>query len=252
MAMLQDIVDEVNQRAVGRPIGDLQDWRKTNRGLARKAAHHVFGKTPTGDYAFHIGGRDELQFNIGIETLIEDGDLRFGVAFSFEPSQLLPDIAPLVPKVALFNEYLRAHREDFNGLGTWHHPPEPDRIAPDRPGPVEEALVRRGVFVFLGALGRSAAPDYDAILDTLDGLLPLYRFVESGDGRTSDTAASWTDPPLRLRPPSPTGWTTATTATRTLDVELRHRALQAKLCEELVAKLGPGASAANTRRRAAA
>lgn len=243
MATLQEIVDEVNRRAVGRRIGDLQDWRKANRGLGRKAGLHVFGAvrgSDDGPYAFHIGGRSELQFNMGIEKPIGGADLRFGVAFSFEPSQSLPDVEPLRPKVALFNEYLRSNAERFATLWMWHHPPDGNGVIPARPAPIGADLVRRGVFVFLGALGHSATPDYGVILDTLDGLLPLYRFVESGGGRAGEVAASWVEPPLRLRPPSRTGWTAATTAARTLDVELRHRALQAKLCAELAAEFGDG------------
>ncbi|MBL6082294.1 hypothetical protein JMJ56_30420 [Belnapia sp. T18] len=240
MAALQDIIDEVNRRAVGRPIGALQDWRKENRGLGRKASHRVFGSIRTGDYAFHFGGREELQFNIGIETLIEEGDLRYGVAFSFEPSQSLPDIAPLVPKVALFNEYLRTNPAEFDGLGMWHHPLGTDRIMPGHPAPIKGALVRRGVFVFLGALGRSAEPDYNTMLDTLDRLLPLYRFVESGDGKRSSATEAWTEPLLQLRHHPPKRWTTANMVERTLDVDLRHNALQRRLCEELVRQYGEG------------
>lgn len=243
MATLQEIVAEVNRRAAGQPIGGLQDWRKANRGLGRKAGPHVFGAVRGGDdgpYAFHIGGRTELQFNVGIEKPIDGSDLRFGVAFSFEPSQSLPDIDVLLPRVTRFNEYLRADPEDLAGLRMWHHPPDGGRVIARPPSPIEERLVRRGVFVFLGTLGRSASPDYDAILDTLDRLLPLYHFVESGDGRATSPAEAWAEPPLRLRPAAPTGWTTATAAARTLDVELRHRALQAKLCAELVAEFGDG------------
>jgi hypothetical protein len=65
------------------------------------------------DYTFHKGGRTELQFNLGLEGGPEGPDFRYGVAFSFEPSQSLPSIEPLIPKVARFNEYVRENAEDL-------------------------------------------------------------------------------------------------------------------------------------------
>ena len=126
MATLSEIVAEVDRRAVEYPISTkkekLQSIRKTIRGLSHMAARNVFGHARDEHWTYHIGGRDELQFNLGIEEPFPQGaDLRYGVAFSFETSRSLPSIEPLIPKVALFNEYLREFAEDFSGFWMWHH-----------------------------------------------------------------------------------------------------------------------------------
>lgn len=234
---LQDIVDEVNRRATGRPIGRLHEWRKAIRGHRRLASRRVFDDVQPDRYAIHHGGRRELQFNIGLEAPIDGADLRFGVAFSFTLSQTLPDLEPLMPKVAHFNDYLRANVEDFANLRMWHYPPDQERVIASRPAPIKEHIVCRDSFVFLGALGRSSSPDYDAILNVLERLLPLYRFVETGGGVNVSTEPDL-DAPLRLGPLSRSRWTEATTAARTLNVDLRYNALQERLRDELVDEFG--------------
>ncbi|MGH2403364.1 MAG: hypothetical protein ACRDGN_02765, partial [bacterium] len=67
--------------------------------LAQRAIHP--------NYAFHVGGRTELQFNIGEEERDGQAVVRHGVAFSLELSQSLPSIEPLLPKIARFNDYVR-------------------------------------------------------------------------------------------------------------------------------------------------
>ena len=235
MATLSEIVAEVDRRAVGYPIGQLQSLRKTIRGLSRIPARKVFGDARDEHWTFHIGGRDELQFNLGIEEPFPQGDLRYGVAFSFEPSRSLPSIEPLIPKVALFNEYLREFAEDFSGFWMWHHFGG-ERSALRRPTPIDHELVRTGVFLFLGAIGDSAAPDYATILDTLSRFLPLYRFVESNVA--GGQHPSFAEPPIRLGCPARPTQASGTLAERLLAIDLRHNALQAQLYKELVAEHG--------------
>ena len=82
------IAAELNAKAVGHLIAELQEIRKKLKGLKVRAGHDIFrlegrSKTVFQDWAFHYGGRSELQFNIG-----KDGSggamFRDGVAFSFE------------------------------------------------------------------------------------------------------------------------------------------------------------------------
>ena len=82
---------ELNERARGRAVGDLQEIRRELKEHPRLLTHNLFDSRTTFDsYAFHVGGRTELQFNIGLES--GDEDLRYGVAFSLETNQTLPDI----------------------------------------------------------------------------------------------------------------------------------------------------------------
>jgi hypothetical protein len=58
-------------------------------------------------YVFHVGGLNELQFNLGFEDVRGVTTFRHGVAFSLQTTRDLPTINPLVPKIARFNEYPR-------------------------------------------------------------------------------------------------------------------------------------------------
>lgn len=89
--------------APSHPIGQLQQLRKARKGLkVVPAGGKIFSHQSTfKHYAFHSGGRTELQFNIGLRPQ----QCRYGVAFSLETGRNLPSIIPLISKLARFNEY---------------------------------------------------------------------------------------------------------------------------------------------------
>jgi hypothetical protein len=100
----------------------------------------------------------------------------------------------------------------------WKYAPERGPV--HRPGPIEKQFGRTGVFVFLGGAGDADAPDYEAILDTLDRLMPLYRFVEGASSSVPASASA--PPPLRPGCPARTVHATASLAERLLNINLRH------------------------------
>src|ERR1017187_3797533 len=62
------IVQEIERKARGHEIGRLQEIRKELKDLKHKAGRTIFGAQTIYDtYAFHNGGRTELQFNVGTE-----------------------------------------------------------------------------------------------------------------------------------------------------------------------------------------
>ena len=234
MADLQEIVAEVDRRASGRPLGEMQAFRTVTRGLKRQN-RQVFGGIRHEHWTFHRGGRDELQFNLGFEDDNEKGAFRFGVAFSLEPSRSLPSIDPLLRKIGLFNDYLRQNPEDFADLWMWEFAPK--RGAVHRPVPIEERFARLGSFIFLGGAGNPEAPNYDVVMDTLDRLMPIYRFVERGVPNAIPlSTTAW--PALRPGCPPKPVHATATLAERLLNINLRHNALQTQLYQELVDEHG--------------
>ena len=94
------IANRLNDLAPSHPIGKLQDVRTQLKKLNRRPGDKIFSaQTTFADWAFHHGGRTELQFNIGYADGDKNDDLRHGVAFSFELSQTLKSIDVLVPKV---------------------------------------------------------------------------------------------------------------------------------------------------------
>lgn len=234
MLSFDDVISRIDLEAKTRSIGTLQEWRKQNKGLKRLAARGVFEYANDPGWAFHVGGRNELQFNVGFEDFDPIHNLRFGVAFSLELSQSLPDISVLVPKIARFNEFVRANSASVSKLHMWHWA-DGNRSSRYDPQPVETSLVREGVFIFLGGITSRSAPDFEEVMDTLDFLLPLYQYVEGNDDVvTLHTGTLPIKPGCSLKLSS----TTAQQVARTLDIVLLHNDLQYVLYHELVAEFG--------------
>src|SRR4030067_3584132 len=84
MMEIKRIALELNELSRSHPIGHLQELRARLKGKTR--THKIF-VTDFADYAFHDGGRHELQFNIGAEEIEGREVFRYGVAFSLETSR---------------------------------------------------------------------------------------------------------------------------------------------------------------------
>lgn len=232
------IARNLNTRAALYAIGRLQDIRMRLRGLSKRASSEVFtSHTIHPHWAFHYGGRTELQFNIGLERVFDVDELRHGVAFSFEPSQSLPSIDVLIPKVRLFNDFMRLYPEQYGDMRMWHHAGG-GRSADYAPSAILPELVRPGPFVFLGKRHPVARIDYDEILADFDRLLPLYVYVESGGREDAGLPAVRTGFTFQAGCTNRPAATTATLAERELNVSLRHNLLQSKLTARLITEYG--------------
>ena len=205
------------------------------RSLERPAAPALFdARTVHPNYAFHVGGRTELQFNIGEEERDGRPVVRHGVAFFLELSQSLPSIEPLLPRIARFNDYVRGRPEDFPGFRMWHF--DPRGLQPEHAvAPIDDEVITPGNFVMLGRWVPEAEVNVHDILSDFDRLLPLYTYVESDRPLTRSG-----DPPsFRAGCPDFVLSTTASLPARTVDVALRHKALQRALYDHLRAEVGP-------------
>jgi hypothetical protein len=238
--VLSDIVHELNVRAVNYRVGALQSLRKDLKRFERRPGRAIFSTLTTFErrqFAFHHGGRKELQFNVGFEPADGALLLRHGVAFSLETSQTLPTIDELVLKVARFNEFLRLHPQELVDFRMWHYDSRDNRSPNQLPAPIAPELVVPNTFICLGKLTPIASLDYDFILADFDRLLPLYEFVE-GDSpfpTTADPSEGFVfKPGFTIKPEA----TVANLAGRVLDVQLRHNELQQVLYEELVKVYG--------------
>ncbi|HEY1562520.1 MAG TPA: hypothetical protein VGF71_16755 [Caulobacteraceae bacterium] len=232
------IAHALNERAAGHSIGKIQDIRARLKSHSRRAGSVIFsGQTTFPTYAFHHGGRPELQFNIGTE-FAEDGspELRHGVAFSLEPSRTLPNIRELFPKVALFNAYMELYPDLFPDMALWNHRGS-DPLVDRPPGPIPPRLLKPYVFIVFGKRQSAVTPDLELILDDFDRLLPLYEYVESG-GQADPVATAIT--PFEFEPGFVERKASAVVSRipREVNVILRHNLIQKALYGRLVTEHG--------------
>ncbi len=238
MTDLLKIADNINSKASDYKIGNLQHLRKEILSKSRLPSQFIFDhRAVSEEWAFHYGGRKELQFNIGFEGEY----LRFGVAFSLELSQSLPNIDILIPKIALFNEYLSENLFKFSDLQMWHY--APDRSDDYQPKLITSDLVTKGVFIFLGKKLPLDNLDYTLILETLDRLLPIYLYIEEFSKHSDDEAYSLTDVvnsgfKFSTGCSNKPSLTTASTTEKQLNVQLIHNDIQYQLYKNLCAEFG--------------
>jgi len=232
------IAHELNARARAHAIGDLQSIRAKLKRLARRPGTDIFSpQTIHDDWAFHHGGRSELQFNIGKEDVSGAIELRHGVAFSFELSQTLPSIDILVPKARLFNEYMQLYLQNYADMRMWHYQ-EGQRSSDYPAGPVMPELAVVGTFVFLGKRQPFNKIDCELILKDFDRLLPLFEYVESGGREESVKAFEKDGFSFRAGFTDKLAATNATLAERELNINLKHNILQSALCRRLASEYG--------------
>lgn len=230
------IAHELDARAHAHAIGDLQAIRAKLRGTRRSGTNIFSRQTIHEDWAFHHGGRTELQFNIGKED-VSGIELRHGVAFSFEPSQTLPSIDVLVPKARLFNEYMQLYPQKYADMRMWHYR-EGERSSDYPPGSVMPELVVAGTFVFLGKRLPSNKIDYELVLNDFNRLLPLFEYVESGGREESAKEVGKNGFSFRAGFTDKSAATNATLAERELNINLKHNILQSALCRHLTSEYG--------------
>lgn len=230
---LDDILSALNKHAPRYGFGALQAIRMERRPLQKRPSRHPFGIAHK-YWAHHVGGRKELQFNVG-----EEGEmLRWGIAVSLEPSRSLPDVTVLHPKLRKLSSMLEVHGDHLHrhGFEMWDWPGGGRGRSSNRtPQRVADYLYHPGAFVFVGKQAPIEEFNPERVLQDFDILLPVYEFVEfEPDGTPPALYArrGFVFEPERAA----ADWARATTVTRTAgvsQVSLRHRVLQDTLKSEL-------------------
>ena len=183
---IKEIANLINTLASNYKIGNLQNIRKELKGLSKIASKGIFDyRTIFDSYAFHVGGRTEFQFNIGYEE--ELSIFRFGIAFSLEQSQTLPDIEVLFPKVDRFNIYLKSNPFILSEMQMWYYDNN-IRSKNSKVNTITNELKKNHTFIFIGKYFSKETheitkEDCTNILETFDDLLDLYIFVENEKGK---------------------------------------------------------------------
>ena len=231
---IEDLAREVSLRAKGRPIGKLQEKRAAEKRLTI-VPQFIDGRTIFDKYAYHTGGRNELQFNIAFE----DGrnSFRHGVAFGLQPSKYSLDIGVFEDRIRNFNEFLDDNPKAYDHLSMWYFKDD-KRSASYTPKRISDSLKSMRPFIVLGAMYPTGDINVDSILDDFDRLMPLWEYVE-GYG-TSPHRKHRSGGRFDWRPGNNARVPRSTYARPDLSGEfvLRHNQLQASLFEHLESVYG--------------
>lgn len=194
------IAEGLNKRLRDSSLADFQKKRARRLGARAPYTKKFFSaataKVGSG-YAFHSGGRTELQFNIGFENSPSD-TLRYGLAITLQPGQSLTDpIRTMEWRRQKFNEYVVQHPKIVSGLSMWYwrnskKSPEIDA------GPIPEDWMRLGAFIFIGKnaglAGTALTPseaNYRDIVRLFEQLAPIYEYVESFNKESNANSISY-------------------------------------------------------------
>ncbi len=235
---IPEVAHAINVKAPAYQMGTFQALRKKLKRLTKVYTQQIFANnTIHEEWAFHSGGRQEIQYNIGLEEVNGLRILRHGLAFSLEPSRSFPDISILLPKIERFNDYVREAAWAFPDMKMWHEDPQ-GRSEDYAIRAVPPELFKPHTFIFMGKQQDIDSPDIDLILRDFDRLLPLYEFVEGEDAIR--VVPSNLDHGFVFQPGCSVrkSVTTMTIAERRLDVTLHHNDLQYAVHEYLVRLYG--------------
>ena len=239
---IQDITDAIEARAAGFEFGQLQGIRQRLKGLQRCSKTIFKAKTIRDNYAFHYGGRTELQFNIGFENDENDvPTLRHGVAISLKrgPSVNVIDES-IFNRIDRLNEYIELHADqlsEFQMYNSWYNSNDWSGYHALRP--LSPEVVDLDAFIFIGRHQSADQVDVEFILRDFDRLLPMYEFVEgTGDPPPADEPTQRDFVPGLTRKKSSTK---VTLAERRLNKTLRHNDIQQALGLFLIERHGENA-----------
>lgn len=237
MSIINDIAHQIDENASGFRIADLQEIRKNLKGHERRAGSKIFNDvTIFENYAFHYGGRQELQFNIGIEEINDTQFVRHGVAFSLESSQSLPDISILFPKIQKFNEFIRLYNNQYLDMKFWYYQ-DGKRSSILPVSIISGNVARANTFIFIGKYQHINNISIKDILSDFDRLLPIYEYVES-NAAVLPVVENRTGLQFQAGISKRRTSTTATIEERTFNINLRHNLIQNKLYHKLCRQYG--------------
>lgn len=237
---IKNIAVELNKRAKNFKINNLQNIRKEIKGLERRAGSDIFNIQTidsNGNWAFHYGGRKEIQFNIGIDNISGKNQLRYGLAFSLEESQSLPDISILYPSIRKLNILIQEEPYLFQKYKMWVWS-DGSHFGRHNVYEISEELIQVGNFIFFGKLMDLDTINYDEILSTLDDLLDIYIKVEDKqklcDQEISNNKKFEFEKKESKLPES----REYSAVEKEINLTIRHSALQRALYNKLVSEYG--------------
>lgn len=183
---IQQLAEKLNSLAISEDfeIAKLPELRKKHLGkkqLPNKifTAHTIFGAKD--NYAFHHGGRAEIQFNFGTDYLDGKEFTRYAICFSLKPSHSLPNpVDDLEPFRKKFNECIDKYPELFDGLLMWYYQNN-NRNGNYSPRKIPDKWFKINTFIAIGNIIEKPIDllneaDLLQILAGFDKFFPIYKF----------------------------------------------------------------------------
>ncbi|MEX6687180.1 hypothetical protein QTN47_06720 [Danxiaibacter flavus] len=198
---INEIASKINKLTVGtRPFGSLQEIRN-RRGHSTRSWKPFASSSKYREYAFHDGGRKELQFNIAHDFLHSIDVFRYGVAFSFSEDRIVKNSKETFQAaVERFNIYYSSDRAYFKGFHLWYYSNKELANYFEDVKEIDDTLFQPGNFVFIGKyfekdVEEISDDDIEEIIKTFDYLIPLYEYVQFGTSNIEKRIARlcWND-----------------------------------------------------------
>lgn len=136
------------------------------------------------EYAFHAGGRKELQFNIGEDYINGKVVFRYGYAFSLKMDKTVHNPkADFKDLISRFNDFLVSNTNFFNGFSLWYYEDKSFGKYFDSVKVIDDNIFKAGNFIFIGKYfekesSEISANDIKTILETFDFLIPSYEIIQ--------------------------------------------------------------------------
>ena len=234
---IKEITNAIENIASGFSFGNLQSIRQQLKGLERCSRTIFKEKTIFDNFAFHYGGREELQFNIGFDD-DENQQLRHGLAISLRSGPSIAQIdGSILRRFARLNDFIECHAEEFSDFLMYESRYDSDEWSGyHEVRPVSPEIVELNAFIFIGKFQDPQYVSIEQILYDFDRLLPMYEFVEY-DGISPHKKRyidSGFKPGLTKKPSR----TTASMTERRLNKSLRHNDIQFALGQILIQRHG--------------
>lgn len=169
----------------GHSFGAIQLIRKKYYG--RVGSYAPFAKKTIKlkeGYAYHHGGRKELQFNIGDDGEENEPIFRYGVAFSLQQDNTVHSpLAEFKPLVNRFNDWIKSNPGFFEGFSMWYYARKDYQREFKSVREISGNLFQAENFIFIGKyfnkpIDEIGEDDIRTMIATFDYLMPLYEKVQ--------------------------------------------------------------------------
>lgn len=187
---IKEIAYKISNDALNnkRPISKLQEIRYKHL-KSKPNTWHLFSEKSIkekNNYAFHAGGRNEFQFNIGDDYIKNKDVFRYGLAFSLEKGQgMYHPVEVFEPKIKKFNDFVKSNTTFFDGYFMWIYSSNGKFTFFEQVIPINKNFIKEGNFIFIGKYIEKTITTIDnddikELLNSFDYLIEAYEKVEFG------------------------------------------------------------------------